>query len=109
MSAAAAAAAAGCAAPDQSAPLTGVDLAKETVITGVVRADGSDEPVAGAYVRLLDATGEFAAEVVSSPDGVFRFFAAPGPWTVRALSRQGDGDTKVTAERGVNEIALTVG
>lgn len=101
--------AAGCAAPDQSAPIPdSVDLSKETVITGVVRPDGSDEPVAGAYVRLLDASGEFAAEVVSSPEGVFRFFAAPGSWTVRALSRQGTGDTTVTADRGVNEVHVSV-
>ena len=52
-------------------------------------------PVAGAYVRLLDVTGEFAAEVVTSAAGQFRFFAAPGTWTVRALSRQGNGDTLV--------------
>jgi hypothetical protein len=108
-SASAAATAAGCAAPDQSAPLTGVDLAKETVITGVVTVAGSGEAVAGAYVRLLDASGEFAAEVVSSPAGQFRFFAAPGSWTVRALSRQGSGDATVAADRGVNEVALTVG
>lgn len=98
----------GCAAPDQSAPLAGVDLAKETVITGTVRADGSGEAVAGGYVRLLDAGGEFAAEVVSSPAGEFRFFAAPGMWTVRALSRQGNGDVTVTADRGVTEVTLTV-
>jgi hypothetical protein len=84
-----------------------VDLSKETVITGVVRT-GAGEPVAGAYVRLLDATGEFAAEVVSSPAGEFRFFAAPGTWTVRALSRQGNGDVAVKADRGVTEVAVTV-
>ena len=49
-------------------------------------------PVAGAYVRLLDAGGEFTAEVVTSPAGQFRFFAAPGTWTLRALSRHGNGD-----------------
>lgn len=99
----------GCAAPDQSAPLpAGVDLTKETVITGVVCVDGSEERVGGAYVRLLDASGEFTAEVVSSPEGVFRFFAAPGTWTVRALSRQGNGDVQVAAERGLNEIVLHV-
>jgi hypothetical protein len=102
------AAAAGCAAPDQSAPLSGVDLARETVITGAVTVADSGEPVAGAYVRLLDRSGEFAAEVVSSAEGVFRFFAAPGPWTVRALSRQGDGEAEVSAERGLNEVKLTV-
>jgi hypothetical protein len=100
--------AAGCAAPDQSAPLpAGVDLEKETVITGIVRnADG--EPVGGAYVRLLDGSGEFTAEVVSSPEGVFRFFAAPGSWTLRALSRSGNGDAVVDVTRGVNEVALSV-
>jgi hypothetical protein len=98
----------GCAAPDQSAPIpASVDLAKETVISGTVsNADG--EPVAGAYVRLLDSTGEFTAEVVTSPQGLFRFFAAPGSWTLRALSRHGNGDLTVDAARGVNEVAVTV-
>jgi hypothetical protein len=96
-----------CAAPDQSAPLpASVDVEKETVITGVV-SNGAD-PVAGAYVRLLDATGEFTAEVVTSPAGQFRFFAAPGNWTLRALSRAGNGDATVAADRGINEVAVTV-
>jgi len=100
--------AAGCAAPDQAAPLpASVDLEKETVITGVVRAD-SGEAVSGAYVRLLDSTGEFTAEVVASPAGQFRFFAAPGAWRLRALSRHGDGEASVTADRGINEVALSV-
>jgi hypothetical protein len=100
--------AAGCAAPDQSAPLpAGVDLEKETVITGIVSsADG--DAVVGAYVRLLDSSGEFTAEVVSSPDGVFRFFAAPGSWTLRALSRAGNGEVVVDATRGVNEVSIGV-
>ncbi|WP_426509859.1 DUF1416 domain-containing protein [Dactylosporangium sp. McL0621] len=97
-----------CAAPDQSAPLpASVDVEKETVITGVVRS-GAD-PVGGAYVRLLDSTGEFTAEVVTSPAGQFRFFAAPGNWTLRALSRQGNGDATLAANRGLNEVAVTVG
>ncbi|GAB3952031.1 DUF1416 domain-containing protein [Micromonospora vulcania] len=100
--------AAGCAAPDQAAPLpASLDLEKETVITGIVRAEG-DEVVAGAYVRLLDSTGEFTAEVVTSAAGQFRFFAAPGTWTLRALSRHGNGDTAVTAGRGINEVSVTV-
>ncbi len=98
---------AGCGAPEQSAPIpVSVDLEKETVITGVVRA--GDEPVAGAYVRLLDEAGEFTAEVVTSPAGQFRFFAAPGSWTLRALSRAGNGDATVDVTRGVNEVALAV-
>jgi hypothetical protein len=99
---------AGCGAPEQSTPIpAGVDLTKETVIAGVVRADGG-EPVAGAYVRLLDATGEFTAEVVTSAAGQFRFFAAPGQWTLRALSRYGSGDADISAERGVNEVGVSV-
>ncbi|WP_117215268.1 DUF1416 domain-containing protein [Allorhizocola rhizosphaerae] len=98
----------GCAAPDQAAPLpASVDLEKETVITGIVTA-ATGEPVAGAYVRLLDRSGEFTAEVVTSPAGQFRFFAAPGTWTLRALSRFGNGDAEVVADRGVNQLSVTV-
>lgn len=107
--AAAGVAADGCGAPDQSAALpAGVDLAKETVITGVVCVDGSEDRVGGAYVRLLDGNGEFTAEVVSSAEGVFRFFAAPGSWTVRALSRQGNGEADVTADRGLTQVTVRV-
>jgi hypothetical protein len=73
-----------CGAPAQSPTLPpGVDLTRETVIYGVVSRD--DAPVPGAYVRLLDASGEFTAEVVTSATGDFRFFAAPGEWTLSVL------------------------
>jgi hypothetical protein len=86
-----------CGAPEQGTELPpGTDLSKETVLTGRVVAGG--EPVGGAFVRLLDDTGEFTAEVVSSASGDFRFFAGPGTWTVRALSRAGNGETAVTAD-----------
>ena len=62
----------------------GVDVEKETVIRAACVRGG--EPVAGAYVRLLDATGEFTAEVVTSAAGQFRFFAGAGSWTLRALA-----------------------
>lgn len=100
--------AAGCAAPDQSAPLpAGVDLNRETMLTGIV-ANAEGEPVGGVYVRLLDSSGEFTAEVVSSPEGVFRFFAAPGSWTLRVLSRSGNGEAVVDATVGLNEVDLSV-
>jgi hypothetical protein len=97
----------GCGAPDQAAP-PAAGPATRAVIAGVVRSGRSGEAVAGAYVRLLDATGEFAAEVVSSPGGAFRFFAAPGSWTVRALSRQGTAEAAIAAEEGVTEVTLTM-
>ena len=74
----------------------GTDLSKETVLAGKVVAGG--QPVGGAFVRLLDGTGEFTAEVVSSASGDFRFFAAPGTWTLRALSRSGNGEQALTAD-----------
>ena len=86
-----------CGAPDQAVALPpGTDLTKETVLTGRVVAGGT--PVGGAYVRLLDGTGEFTAEVVASASGDFRFFAAPGTWTLRALSRSGNGESVLTAD-----------
>jgi hypothetical protein len=84
-----------CSAPEQTAELpAGTDLSKESVLVGKVTSGGS--PVGGAYVRLLDGTGEFTAEVVSSASGDYRFYAAPGTWTVRALSRSGNGQTEVS-------------
>ena len=80
-----------CAATVGGLSLEGIDVAKETVIQGTVTKDG--QPVGGAYVRLLDAGGEFTAEVPTSATGQFRFFAAPGTWTVRALSAAATGAT----------------
>ncbi len=83
-------------------------MAKETVIQGALTRDG--QPVSG-YVRLLDASGEFTAEVPTSATGQFRFFAAPGTWTVRALvPGAADGvDRTVVAEQGaVAEVQVAV-
>jgi len=71
----------GCGAPVQGQSLAGIDTSKETVIQGVVTAGGA--PVPQAYVRLLDSSGEFTAEVQASAAGEFRFFARPGQWTVK--------------------------
>jgi hypothetical protein len=102
-----------CGAPDQAYQLpAGTDLTKETVLVGrVVSGSGADaEPVAGAFVRLLDVGGEFTAEVVSSASGGFRFFAGPGTWTVRALSRSGNGETEVNADGpGLHRTEVAVG
>ena len=78
----------------------------QTTIQGSVTRDG--EPVAG-YVRLLDATGEFTAEVPTSATGQFRFYAAEGTWTVRALVPGATVDRTVVAQQGgVAEVAITV-
>ncbi|MGY1855312.1 DUF1416 domain-containing protein [Modestobacter sp. SYSU DS0290] len=95
-----------CGAPKQGGGLAGVDLTTQTVIQGSVWHDGS--PVAGAYVRLLDATGEFTAEVVTSPEGEFRFFAAPGTWTLRTLAPVGRAERTVDAEVGLTETTLAI-
>ncbi|NUR10176.1 MAG: DUF1416 domain-containing protein [Nocardioidaceae bacterium] len=80
--------------------LDGIDVAKESVIQGVVTR--GDEPVGNAYVRLLDRTGEFTAEVPTSATGHFRFFAAPGEWTLRTLAPKTEAvDSKVVAQKGV--------
>ena len=87
-----------CGAPDQDTlPALEVSAA-EAVVHGFVTRDGS--AFGGAYVRLLDSTGEFTAEVQSSATGYFRFYAAAGDWTLRTLYRGGSVDTAVTAEQG---------
>lgn len=98
-----------CGAPDQNTQLpASTDLSKETVLAGRVLAGG--QPVAGAFVRLLDGTGEFTAEVVTSASGDFRFFAAPGTWTLRALSRSGNGEMVLTADGpGLHRAEVAVG
>lgn len=86
----------------------GVDLDKDTVITGRV-LDDAGQSIGGAYVRLLDDTDEFTAEVVATESGDFRFFAAPGTWTVLARSTSGRGDVTVApAGVGLHEVDIKV-
>jgi hypothetical protein len=86
-----------CGAPAQTPVLpASVDLEKETVIYGAVTKGGA--PVAGAYVRLLDANGDFTGEVVTSATGDYRFFAAPGSWTLSVLHH--DGKARRTVDAG---------
>jgi hypothetical protein len=95
-----------CGAKAGGPSVEGIDMAKETVIQGSVTRDG--QPVSG-YVRLLDGSGEFTAEVPTSATGQFRFFAAPGSWTVRALVPGATVDRSVVAEQGeVAELDLVV-
>ena len=97
-----------CGATAGGLSLEGVDVAKESVIQGVVTK--GEQPVGNAYVRLLDRTGEFTAEVPTSATGHFRFFAAPGEWTLRTLSPKADTvDRQVVAQKGVvAEVAVAL-
>jgi uncharacterized GH25 family protein len=97
-----------CGATTGGVSLEGVDLSKEAVIQGRVLREG--EPVAGAYVRLLDSSGEFAAEVPTSATGHFRFFAGDGTWTLRTLAPGAKTDRTVIAARGtVAEVNVELG
>ena len=73
--------------------LEGVNVAVEAVVQGDVTRGG--EPVSTAYVRLLDRTGEFTAEVPVSATGQFRFFAGPGTWTLRVLAPRSEAVDRV--------------
>src|SRR3954451_16168665 len=97
-----------CGATKGGLSLDGVDVAKEAIIQGQVLKD--DQPVGNAYVRLLDRTGEFTAEVPTSATGHFRFFAGPGEWTLRTLAPKSEPvDQKVTAAKGVvAQVSVTI-
>ena len=103
----------GCAAPpgglDLSTLPPGV-AERATVVQGTVTADGS--PVARAYVRLVDAQGDFVAEMPTDAEGGFRFFAAPGQWALRVLAPGREVlERRVQLEQGAREtltLALTL-
>ena len=97
-----------CGATEGGLSLDGVNVAKEAVVQGQVTREG--EPVGNAYVRLLDRTGEFTAEVPTSATGHFRFFAGEGDWTLRTLAPQADVvDKQVVAQQGVvAEVAIPI-
>src|SRR3954463_7113906 len=90
-----------CGATAGGLSLDGVDVAKEAVVQGQVVRNG--RPVPNAYVRLLDRSGEFTAEVPTSATGHFRFFAGNGQWTLRTLAPQ-----SATVDRSVQAAVGTV-
>ena len=97
-----------CGAVKGGPSLEGVDVENQAVIQGIVTRDG--QPVGNAYVRLLDRTGEFTAEVPTSATGHFRFFAGDGEWTLRTLAPKAEPtDRKVVAQTGsVAEVTITL-
>ena len=88
----------GCGAPAGGVAVT-ENSSGEAIIEGRVIKEGS--PVMVGYARLLNDGGEFVAEVPLGEDGGFRFFAAPGTWTVRVLAPGGArADETVSADYG---------
>jgi len=75
----------GCGAPAGGAQVSAAaDAGSQAVVQGRVTRDGSAVPI--GYARLLNSGGDFVAEVPLGEDGGFRFFAAPGSWTLRVLA-----------------------
>lgn len=104
-----------CGARPGGPSLDGIDLAKQTVIQGIILRDGIDDavpngvPVSNGYVRLLDGSGEFTAEVPTNAEGHFRFFASPGVWTLVVQAPGARVEKKVVAERGnVSDLVITL-
>jgi hypothetical protein len=97
----------GCGAPagGVSAPATAVPQA---IVEGRVTRDGA--AVATGYARLLGTGDEFVAEVPLGDDGSFRFFAAPGAWTLRVLAPGGlRAERPVQADYGqVTNVEVTI-
>jgi hypothetical protein len=99
--------AAGCGAPAGGFSAAAVS-GDQAVVEGRVLHDGA--PVASGYARLLGTGDEFVAEVPLGDDGGFRFFAAPGSWTLRVLAPGGlRAERTVSADYGqVTKVDVTV-
>ena len=107
-----------CGATPGGPSLDGIDLTKQTVIQGQILRfseaisqrqelrDGSSDSVpngaavTNGHVRLLDASGEFTAEVPTNQEGQFRFFAAPGSWTLVVQAPGARVEKKIVATQG---------
>jgi Protein of unknown function (DUF1416) len=97
----------GCGAPPGGLPIPR-DVGGQAIVEGRVTRDGV--ALAVGYARLLDQGGDFVAEVPLGQDGGFRFFAAPGTWTVRVLAPGGaHAEQAVTAAYDhVTEVQVSV-
>ena len=95
-----------CGATPGGPSLDGIDLSKQTVIQGQVLKAGFEDSVpngaavTNGHVRLLDASGEFTAEVPTNNEGQFRFFAAPGSWTLVVQAPGARVEQKLIAAQG---------
>ena len=99
----------GCGAPAGGVPVSAASNAgTQAVVEGRVVRDNA--PLTTGYARLLGTGDEFVAEVPLGDDGGFRFFAAPGTWTLWVLAPGGArADRSVSAEYGkVTKVEVAV-
>jgi hypothetical protein len=99
----------GCGAAAGGVPVAAAASAgTQAVVQGHVTQNGLPVPV--GYARLLNSGGDFVAEVPLGEDGGFRFFAAPGSWTLRVLAPGGiRSEHVVSADIGqVTELEVAV-
>jgi Protein of unknown function (DUF1416) len=98
----------GCGAPAGGVSATAAAAGSQAVVEGRVVHDGT--PVSTGYARLLGTDDEFVAEVPLGDDGGFRFFAAPGSWTLRVLAPGGlRAEQSVQADYGqVTKVEVVV-
>jgi hypothetical protein len=97
----------GCGAPAGGVPAP-ASVGNQAIVQGRVTSDGAAVPT--GYARLLNSGGDFVAEVPLGEDGGFRFFAAPGSWTLRVLAPGGiRAERTVSADTGqVTELEVAV-
>ena len=97
----------GCGAPSGGVT-TAAAAGSQAVVEGKVTLDGA--AVSPGYARLLGTGDEFVAEVPLGDDGGFRFFGAPGPWTLRVLAPGGlRAERSVQADYGqVTRVDVTI-
>jgi Protein of unknown function (DUF1416) len=97
----------GCGAPAGGFTMS-AGTGDQAVVEGTVSHDGA--PISTGYARLLGTGDEFVAEVPLGADGGFRFFAAPGSWTLRVLAPGGvRAERTVDADYGqVTKVVVTV-
>ena len=86
----------------------GVDLEKETVITGRV-VDGSGQPSAGRSCVCSTAAASSPPRSSHRRPVTSGSSPRPGTWTLRALSPAGNGDASVAPSgAGIHEVDVKV-
>lgn len=98
----------GCGAPAGGYTVSDDAGGREAIVEGRVTVGG--KPASTGYARLRGTDDEFVAEVPLGEDGGFRFFAAPGEWTLVVLAPGGVRDERVipAAVGQVTKVEVTV-